>query len=126
MAAFEAKAALSTTWARYLDDGLIDIVIVTQPDGAGRITVVAYWPVGARAALTSLFATCTSELRASLDSLVTEAVDLFGILKRPRAPQQRRFFPLSDSEDHFKSLLTQSCMDGVLDTQFQVVLGSQP
>ena len=69
MAAFEAKAALSTTWARYLDDGLIDIVIVTQPDGAGRITVVAYWPVGARAALTSLFATCTSELRASLDSL---------------------------------------------------------
>jgi hypothetical protein len=126
MAAFEAKAALSTTWARYLDDGLIDIVIVTQPDGAGRIAVVAYWPVGARAALTSLFATCTSELRASLDSLVTESVDLFSILKRPRAPQQRRLFPLSDSEDHFKSLLTQSCMDGVLDTQFQVVLGSQP
>ncbi len=125
-AAREAKAAMSAAWERYMEAGLSDVEILTYPGGSGRITIWADWPEGARAALTNLFTVCTDELRACLDSLVAESVAMFSVLKRPRAAERRRFFPITDSEERFKSLLGESCMDGVLETQFQLALDCQP
>jgi len=121
----EAKATIASTWGSYLDAGLNDIEVLTYPDGRGRITVRADWPVDARETLTNLFNVCTSELWACLDSLVSESVAMFSVLKRPRAPERPRFFPIADSEEGFKALLEESCLDGVLQRQFQMILDCQ-
>jgi len=125
-AAREAKATMASTWGSYLDAGLNDVEVLTHPDGRGRITVRADWPVEARETLTNLFKVCTSELWACLDSLVSESVAMFSVLKRPRAPERPRFFPIADSEEGFNALLEESCLGGVLQRQFQMVLDCQP
>ena len=125
-AARQAKATMASTWGSYLDADLNEAEVLTYPDGHGRITVRADWPVEARETLTNLFKVCTSELRACLDSLVSESVAMFSVLKRPRAPERPRFFPIADSEEGFNALLEESCLDGVLQRQFQMVLDCQP
>lgn len=126
LAARDAKAKLASAWQSYLDDRLNDVEVLTYPDGSGRITVCASWPAGARDTLTDVFRACTRELWACLDSLVRESVAMFSILRRPRYPERPRFFPIADSEEGINALLEESCLDGVLRRQFQMVLDCQP
>jgi hypothetical protein len=125
-AARDAKVKMARTWGSYLDAGLNHVEVFNYPNGRGRITVHANWPTSARETLTNLFKVCTSELWACLDSLVSESVAMFSILKRPHAPERPRFFPIADSEDGLKALLEESCLDGVLPKQFQMILDCQP
>lgn len=87
----EARRRLAALWERYLDDGLVEVSVVTDPDGTGRITVLADWSADARAELTRAFENYTAGLWACLDALVSETVDSLGILQRPREPQRPRF-----------------------------------
>jgi hypothetical protein len=86
-AARDVKATMARTWGSYLDAGLNHVEVFNYSDGRGRITVHANWPTGAREKITNLFKACTSELWACLDSLVSDSVAMFSILKRPRAPR---------------------------------------
>jgi hypothetical protein len=90
-AAREAKATMASTWGSYLDAGLNDVEVLTYPDSRGCITVRADWPADARKTLTNLFKVCASELWACLDTLVSESVVMFSVLKRPRAHQRLAF-----------------------------------
>jgi len=125
-AAQEARARLSVRWQEYLDDGLTEVTVTTDPDGTGCITVHVGWPVAARDALTGEFRACIDALWACLDALVTETVSMLGILRRPGAPGRPRFFPVADSQEGIDALLGESCLDGVLFTQHQMVRDCQP
>jgi hypothetical protein len=125
-AARRAKSELADTWANLLDAGLAQESVVTDPDGSGRISVYAIWAPDSRDELTNVFRTCVGELWACLDSLVTESVAMFSILKRPRNPDRPRFFPMADSAETFDALLEDSCLDGVLKLHFDMVRDCQP
>ena len=119
-AAQRAREAVSQVWAG-LVDGLVDATVVTEPDGTGRIIVFTDWPSSARTDLTDAFARCVAELWAGLDSLVAESVMMFSNLRRPRDPDAPRYFPVAPSAEQFQALLADSCLDGILQTQFQMV-----
>jgi len=125
-AAQEARARLAVRWQESLDDGLTEVTVTTDRDGTGRITVHACWPIGAQEALTEEFRGCLRALWACLDGLITETVSMLGILRQPSAPERPRFFPVAGSQEGFDALLEESCLDGVLITQHQMVRDCQP
>ncbi|MDQ3762975.1 MAG: hypothetical protein M3460_15395 [Actinomycetota bacterium] len=125
-AARHAKSEMAARWSEFLDGGLVDQSVVTDHDGAGRITVIADWPNGSREVLTELFARCLRELWSCLDSLITESVTMFSVRQRLRNPERPRYFPMADSEEGLKALLEESCLDGVLTRQSQMVIDCQP
>ena len=69
--ALEARRRLADRWRRCLDEGLVEVSVVTDRDGTGRITVLAEWPTDARAALTRDFRACTAALWACLGAYRT-------------------------------------------------------
>lgn len=120
------KAEMASTWHSLLDDGLVHEAVITDPGGSGRIVAYANWPTGRQDELTTQFRECVSELWVCLDSLVAESVDALSVLRRARNPDQPRFFPIADSTESFEALLEQSCLDGVLQPQFEMVRDCQP
>lgn len=120
------KAEMASEWNAALRGGLVKESVLTNPDGSGQITARANWPVGSREALTELFRKCVIELWSALDSLVIETVEAFSVQHRPRYPDRARFFPIADSDEGFEALLEQSCLDGVLRPQYQMVRDCQP
>ncbi|MDQ2882874.1 MAG: hypothetical protein M3Y48_17285 [Actinomycetota bacterium] len=100
--------------------------MVTNDDGTGRISALADWPDGSREALTELFATCLDELWACLDSLITESVTIFSVRQSLRNPERPRYFPMADSEEGLEAILDESCLDGVLTRQSEMVIDCQP
>ena len=125
-AARRAKAELALTWGALLADGLADFSVTNNPDGRGQIVAYADWPHGTQADLTVIFRTCLEELWASLDSLITESVAMFSILRQPRNPNASRYFPIADSVENFDALLAESCVDGILQLQFDMIRDCQP
>jgi len=125
-AARDLSGAIAQQWSDLLDGGFTETEVVTNHDGTGRITARVEWPTGLREALTELFRGCTSELWASLDSLVVESVQMFSALRRTRFPDRPRFFPMADSLEGFQALLAESCLDGILQRQFSMILDCQP
>ncbi|WP_221323077.1 hypothetical protein [Actinoplanes sp. L3-i22] len=121
-----AKERLSDLWSGLLSDGLFDTGITTFPDGTGVIVAYADWPASAREQLTAAFKECVDELWACLDALVTESVAMFSIRNRLNDPDAPRFFPIGDSAESFAALLEQSCLDGVLASQFALIRDCQP
>lgn len=125
-AARHAKSEMAVRWSELLAGGLVDQSVVTAHDGTGRITVIADWPNGSRQVLTALFARCLEELWSCLDSLVTESVTMFSVRQRLRNLERPRYFPMADSEEGLQALLEESCLDGVLTRQSQMVIDCQP
>lgn len=125
-AAKQAKSELATCWNNLLESNFLDVSVVTDSDSSGRIVVYANWPAGARDQLTALFRSCVNELWACLDALVVESVAMFSNLKRPRNPEQPRYFPIADCQENFDALLAESCLDGVLQLQFEMIRDCQP
>ncbi|MFC4859382.1 hypothetical protein [Actinophytocola glycyrrhizae] len=125
-AAVRLKAALADEWQALLDAGLVEARADVDDDGAGRLVAVAHWPEGAREILTGLYSDLVDELWACLDSLIAESVQMFSVRQRLRDPERPRFFPMSDSQEGFAELLEESCVDGLLRTQYRVVVDAQP
>lgn len=125
-AARDLKSELASTWNTTMEGGLVDEVVAVDPNSEGRIIGYLNWPAGVREGLTSQFRRCVQELWACLDSLIEESVHAFSVLQRPRAPERPRYFPIADSRAAFEALLEQSCMDGVLRPQFEMVRDCQP
>lgn len=125
-AARDAKSEMAAKWSDLLDGGLVEVSVVTNPDGTGRISAIADWPDGSREVLTELFRRCLDELWACLDSLITESVAMFSAHKRLRNPERPRYFPMADSEEALDALLAESCLDGVLTKQSEMVIDCQP
>src|SRR5947209_4935139 len=124
-AAKRLTSDLSSLWGEVLDAETFDTSAVTDPDGHGHIAVYASWPSGARDRMTEVFRSCIDELWACLDSLVAESVAMFSILERTRDLDAPRYFPIADTEANFERLLAQSCLDGILATQFQMIRDCQ-
>jgi putative component of membrane protein insertase Oxa1/YidC/SpoIIIJ protein YidD len=120
------KAQMASAWSAAVDGGLIGESVVTDPDGSGRILAYVDWPPGCREELTAQIREFVIELRGCLDSLVIESVEAFSVLQRPRDPSRCRFFPVVDSMEGFEALLKESCLDGVLRLQFEMVIDCQP
>jgi hypothetical protein len=95
-------------------------------DGSGRLVVAAEWPENAREVLTGEFSDFVNELWSCLDSLVIETVAMFSVRRRPRDPDRPRFFPMADSAQGLAALLGESCLDGILRTQYRIVVDAQP
>lgn len=117
---------MASEWSAALSHGLVEESVVTSPDGSGRISASANWPLGSRETLTRLFRQCVQELWSALDSLVVETVEAFSVQHHPRNPERPRFFPIADSDLGFDALLEQSCLDGILRPQYQMVRDCQP
>lgn len=124
--AMRTRGEMVRAWNAALDDHLVDEMVVTDRDGTGRIIVYADWPPGRRDELTDQFRACIDELWQCLDLLVVETVETFSIRQRARNPDRPRFFPVADSPDGYAALLEESCLDGVLVDQAQLVHGCQP
>jgi hypothetical protein len=125
-AAVRLKSALAEKWQALLDAGLMEARADVDDDGTGRLVAVAHWPEGAREILTGLCSDLVDELWASLDSLIAESVQMFSVRQRLRDPDRPRFFPMADSEEGLTELLAESCVDGLLRTQYRVVVDAQP
>ena len=125
-AASDRKRELAAKWNAALADGLLGHEVVTDPNGSGRIVVLAAWPPGLQDGLTELFAGCLRELWACLDSLDVESVEAFSVLKNPRNMAAPRFFPMAGSADGFVALLEEFCLDGILRLHFQMIRDCQP
>lgn len=125
-AAVDLKSAMADMWRRLLDSGLLDERTIVVNDGSGRLVVAAEWPEDTRDALTGQFSDFVNELWSCLDSLVIETVSMFSVRRRPRNRDRPRFFPMADSVEGLAALLDESCLDGVLTTQYRIVVDSQP
>lgn len=125
-AALEAKAELSTRWSDLLDAEFLDQGLVMQADGTGCLTVYATWPYNVREEFTQLFRTFIDELWSCLDTLVAESAEIFAVQQRLRTSERPRFFPIADSRAALEDLLAESCLDGVLATQAQMIIDCQP
>ena len=125
-AARDSRSRLLATWGSFLDAEMIDCRVFTDAGGRGRITVYAGWTPGDRRRLTEV-QRCVFELWACLDSLVSESVTAFEALRKTRTTHTSApFFPVATNLEHLTALLDDSCLDGVLRTQADVVLGCQP
>lgn len=124
--AFDLLDDLRRRWERHIGDGPSEVVITTDRDGAGRITVRASWQPGDREALTAELRRLVATLWACLDSVIIETVEMFCTLERIERPDRERFFPMADSDDNLDALLEESCLDGVLATHGQIVRDCQP
>jgi hypothetical protein len=51
---------------------------------------------------------------------------MFSVGQRLRNPERPRYFPMADSEEGFKALLDESCINGVLTRQSEIVIDCQP
>lgn len=51
---------------------------------------------------------------------------MFSILRRPRNADLPRFFPMADSLENFHGLLAESCIDGILQLQYEMIRDCQP
>ncbi|MCZ4120253.1 hypothetical protein [Streptomyces sp. H39-S7] len=122
----QAETMMASSWSTLLEGGLVEESVVTHADGSGVIGAWLAWPPGGQAELTGLFHECVEELWACLDSLVTESVESFSVLHRPRRTEYPRFFPVADSLDGFRALLAESCMDGTLRSHVAMVEDCQP
>jgi hypothetical protein len=120
------KSETASIWSSVLDGGLVEQAVVVDPDGAGRMLVSANWQQGDQQRLTDSFRSCVEACWACLDSLIAETVESFSVLKRPRNPHRPRFFPIADSREDFEALLGESCLDGILQLQFEMVRDCQP
>ncbi len=125
-AAVRLKSVLADEWQGLRGAGLMEARADVDDNGTGRLVAVAHWPGDARDILTGLFSDFVDELWACLDSLIVESVQMFSVRRRLRDPQRPRFFPMADSEEGFAALLGESCVDGVLRTQYRVVVAAQP
>jgi hypothetical protein len=67
-----------------LDNDLLDQRVIVDNDGAGRLTVTAEWPHGARQDLTRQFSEFVDQLWTCLDCLITESMTMYSIRRRPR------------------------------------------
>lgn len=117
---------MSDKWQELLDSDFLDMWMVADSDGTGLLAVSAEWPDGAREALTEDFSQFVDELWSCLDSLVAESVSMFSVRRRPRDPERPRFFPMADSEEGLAALLDESCLDGILRTQYKIIVDVQP
>ncbi|SOE19077.1 hypothetical protein SAMN05442782_0020 [Streptomyces sp. OK228] len=117
---------MAPLWSTLLRGGLFEESVVTHADGSGDISAWLAWPPGAQSELTELFRGCVQGLWACLDSLVTESVEAFSVLHRPRRTERPRFFPVADSLEGFTALLAESCMDGALRSHVAMVEDCQP
>jgi len=124
--ALDLRSAVITTWRDFVDGGGLSEDVVLEADGAGRLRLEAMWPDGLRDELTGHFTELLDALWATLDSLVTESVAMFSIRRRPSDPDRPRFFPMANSEEGLVELLRESCLNGVLTTQYRVVVDAQP
>jgi hypothetical protein len=124
--ALDALDRLRRLWECHVEADPSDVVITTDDNGAGRITVYPNWPQGARESLTSEFRQFVNRLWDCLDSLIIETVEMFSALERTTSPERDRFFPIADSEDGFDALLHDSCIAGVLAAHAQIVSDCQP
>jgi len=105
---------------------LADAAVLTDADGTRYIVVYAEWSTATQTELSDVFDKCTTALWACLDSLVAEQVDMLSNLRRPRDPGAPRYFPIAPSAEDFEALLADSCLDGILLTQLQIVRDCQP
>ena len=120
------QVEIASRWSRVLATEPVKERTLLQPDGRGSVSAVFVWPEGERSALTSTFQALVKELWAALDALIQESFDSLSVLNRPRDSTSPRFFPVADSQDSFESFLEQSCLDGILTRQFQIVRDVQP
>ncbi|UVS79421.1 hypothetical protein [Actinokineospora sp. UTMC 2448] len=126
IAARSVRARLLEKWSEILDEEIFDVSMGCGPDGLGAITVHAAWPDGSREQLTELFRELVDRLWECLDSLIQESVEMFSVHQRVRDPHRPRFFPVADSDDGLADLLDESCLNGILRTQYQLVRVCQP
>jgi hypothetical protein len=113
-------------WQGLLDSDFLDTWMVAENDDMGCLAISAEWSDGAREDLTEDFSRFVDELWSCLDSLVVESVSMFSVRRRPRDPERPRFFPMADSEEGLAALLAESCLDGILRTQYRIVVDAQP
>lgn len=124
--ASKRQVEIASRWSRVLATEPVEERTLLEPDGRGSVSAVFAWPDGEQSALTATFRALVKELWAALDSLVQESFDSLSVLNRPRDFTSPRFFPVADSQDTFMSFLEQSCLDGILTRQFQMVRDVQP
>ncbi|MDN5856086.1 MAG: hypothetical protein L0K86_25240 [Actinomycetia bacterium] len=70
--AFDVLDRLRRLWERHVEDRPSEVVITTDRDGAGRITVYPSWQPGDREALTAELRSLVETLWACLDSLILD------------------------------------------------------
>ncbi|SMG44495.1 hypothetical protein [Agreia pratensis] len=117
---------MAETWSASLGEEPMDVSVIVNPDGTGRILAHSVLGAEARRELTTHFTACIRGLWATLDSLVSESVEMFSVLNRPRDTDRPRFFPIADSNESYQSLLARSCIDGVTADQARIISASQP
>ncbi|MDQ2874848.1 MAG: hypothetical protein M3Y33_08665 [Actinomycetota bacterium] len=124
-AARAANSRMAALWNDLREDGTADYEAVTDPDGTGRITAWSVLPESARPQLTVEFYTVVNELWACLDTLVAESVAMFAATHRIVHPHHPRYFPIAPSLAELDELLAESCLDGVLQQQANMIIGCQ-
>jgi hypothetical protein len=125
-AAHAANIRMAALWNDLREEGTANYEAVTDPDGKGRITAWSVLPESAREELTTEFRAVVDELCACLDSLVSESVAMFAATNRITHPDRERYFPIAPTVAEFDELLAESCLDGVLQQQANMIIDCQP
>lgn len=117
---------LSERWDAILSLDPIAVRVAIAVGGTGKISASFHWDLGEREAITSIARDAIAELWAALDATVAEAFDALSVMRAPRDAHRPRYFPIADSSRSFNALLGDSCLDGVLTSQYQLVRSVQP